>query len=321
MVTQIQMVAVQARWTLADYRDDAAFAGFVDRLMAAVDLVREAQHPCLVAFPEFIGLPLLFLDAADDLGGCSSWQEAGMRLVGKHGAEVQPLMQRYGVGPLRALMLLQAPRIASVYCSTFARAAAAHNCYLVAGSAPLPSTAAADGKVYNVSYFFGPDGSVIGRQGKVHPYGREATADGLDLTGAALESLQSFETPFGKVGIAICYDAFQQDVLSMLAGQGASIVIQPSANARVWDEWQAGDWERGLWSAVQHYPQIQCGINPMMVGSLFAPDDEYSCQGRSAIVTKIDRTSDSSGYVQRAREQPWSSYCEEELVTAVLSLR
>ena len=40
------------------------------------------------------------------------------------------------------------------------------------------------GAVFNTAVLFGPDGSLLGEQRKVHPYGLEGTADGLDITAA-----------------------------------------------------------------------------------------------------------------------------------------
>lgn len=322
-VKRVQVFAVQSRWSLHDYRDADSFAAFIEQWLVRVARRREPGLPCLVAFPEFIGLPLLFLEAGPPITHSKSWSEAIEQLLLAHRDEVQARAARFGVSAVRALLGLRGAAIQLVYHATFARAAARHGCYLVAGSAALPETnpdGAWSGRVYNTSYFFGPDGGLLGTQSKVHPYGLEGAADGLNVAPAPLEQVRVFPTPFGRVGIPICYDAFQNDVLRALAAQGASLLVQPSANAHPWDEWQAGDWERGLWRAVQQCPGIQFGVNPMMTGSLFAPDDEYACQGRSSIVTRVEETADASGYLARAAEQPWRSYTREELVSAVLEV-
>lgn len=317
--SQVQAIALQPRWSLAEYRDAGAFAAFVERLMELAEGQRVPDLPCLVAFPEFIGLPLLFLDAPE-LSGCGTWREAVGVLAGKHGQAVAEQMARYGVGPLRALLLALAERNREVYCSTFAAAAKAHRCYLVAGSIALPDppdAGAPAGKVFNVSYFFGPDGSLLGTQKKRYPYGLEGMADGLDITPGPAGGERAFATPFGEVGIAVCFDAFQEDLMGALATAGAEIVVQPTANAHPWDEWQATDWERGLWEAVRRYPGLRYGVNPMMVGSIFAPGDEYTCQGRSSIISKADGEA-GAVYLARATEQPWGGYEQEEAVAALL---
>ncbi len=323
MSSRLQVTAVQARWSLDMYYDAMAFEGRIRRLMDWANERRDADLPHIVVFPEFIGLPLIFLDVCDAVRNCVRWREAGMVLTQPYGEDVVPYCHQFGVSPTRGLLLALSAKVRDVYVRTFSQVAAEYRCYVIAGSAALPDfidDKPRDGNVYNVSAFFAPDGSLIGTQKKVHPFEEEGTPEGLDLVAASPADVRTFPTEFGSVGIALCFDAFHDDVMSRFAAQGARFIAQPSANPRVWDEWQAADWKRGLWQKIQDYPALQYGINPMMVGYLFAWDDELSCQGRSAIVTKTDLTPDDSGYVAIASNQPWSRYTKEEIVTAELEL-
>jgi len=315
-----QAIALQARWSLAEYRDAGAFARFVERLMELAERQRAPDVPCLVAFPEFIGLPLLFLDAPE-LSGCTNWREAVALLTARYALAAGELMNRFGVGPMRALLLALAERNRDIYCSTFAAAAKAHDCYLVAGSIALPDPPGVgpeDAKVFNVAHFFGPDGSLLGTQKKRFPYGLQGMAEGLDISPAPAGAERAFSTPFGKVGIAVCFDAFQEEVMGALAAAGAEIVVQPTANAHPWDPWQAGDWERGLLEGVRRHSIIRYGVNPMMVGSIFSPADEYTCQGRSSIIAKAEANAGSAVYLARASERHWGEYGQEEAIWALL---
>lgn len=305
------------------YYDAMAFEGRVRRLMDWANERRDADLPHLVVFPEFIGLPLIFLDVGDAVRPCVRWREAGVILAQHYGEDVVQYCHKFGVSPTRGLLLALSAKVRDVYVRTFSQAAAEYRCYVIAGSAALPDFAddqPRDGNVYNVSYFFAPDGSLIGSQKKVHLLAEESSAEGLDLAAASSSAVRAFPTEFGNVGIAICLDAFHDDVMGALAAQGASIIAQPSANPHEWDEWQAADWKRGIHQKIQDVPALQYGINPMMVGYLFAWDDELSCQGRSSIVTKTALTADDSGYVAIASNQPWSRYTKEEIVTAELEL-
>jgi predicted amidohydrolase len=321
---RLQVTAVQARWSLDMYDDAMAFEGRVRRLMDWANERRDADLPHLVVFPEFIGLPLIFLDVCGAVKDCVRWREAGMVLAQRYGEDVAQYCHKFGVSPTRGLLLALSGKVHDVYVQTFSQAAAEYRCYVIAGSAALPDMESSHdfsrGNVYNVSYFFAPDGSLIGTQKKVHLFEEEGTPEGLDLVAAPPADARAFPTEFGNVGIALCLDAFHDDVMGALAAQGASIVAQPSANPREWDEWQAADWKRGIHQKVQDNPALQYGINPMMVGSLFAWDDELSCQGRSSIVTKTDLTPDESGYIALASNQPWSRYTKEEIVTAEVEL-
>ncbi|MCS6861956.1 MAG: hypothetical protein NZT92_16745 [Abditibacteriales bacterium] len=320
---RLQVTAVQARWSLDMYLDAMAFEGRIRRLMDWANERRDADLPHLVVFPEFIGLPLIFLDVGDAVRDCLRWREAGMVLAQRYGEDIVPYCHRFGVGATRGLLLALSGKVHDVYVQTFAQAAAEYRCYIVAGSAALPDFVddkPRDGNVYNVSYFFAPDGSLIGTQKKVHLLEEEGSPEGLDLAPTPAADVRAFPTEFGSVGIALCLDAFHDDVMRALAAQDARLIAQPSANPRAWDEWQAADWKRGLYQKVQDFPALQSGVNPMMVGYLFAWDDELSCQGRSAIVTQADLTPDGSGYVAIASNQPWGRYTKEEIVTAELEL-
>lgn len=317
----IQLIAVQARWSLAAYECPESFAREVERWMRMASAVRRPECECLIAFPEFIGLPLLFMGHLDQVRQCKTWREAAGRVIGGRMEAVQCSMAAYGVGPLRALYLARSEELFETYHRVFQAAAVDHQCWIVGGSVPLPSGTGgkpASGEIYNVSGFFGPSG-LAGMQAKVHPYGPEGSPEGLDIVPESPQNVCIFESRLGRLGIPICYDAWQDDVMEALAAQGAQIVVQPSANPRAWDEWQEGDWKRGLWHRLQQHPEFQYGVNPMMVGWLFAADDEYSCQGRSSIVAKAAATADGSGYLARASEQPWGRYTVEEVVSAVVS--
>ena len=100
--------------------------------------------------------------------------------------------------------------------------------YLVGGSVPEK-----DGeRVYNTSFIFGPDGSQIGKHRKVHlfdiniengQYFRES--DTLD----AGSDVTVFETAFGKIGVAICYDIRFPELARKMVDRGARLIIYPAA--------------------------------------------------------------------------------------------
>ncbi len=79
--------------------------------------------------------------------------------------------------------------------------------------------------VYNSVLVSGPDG-VIGSYQKIHPFGSEVVwcKTGTDPF--------LFDTPWGKVGVSICYDTYNYPELSRYyAASGARLVINPTATA------------------------------------------------------------------------------------------
>ena len=93
--------------------------------------------------------------------------------------------------------------------------------YVVAGTIPVvdPKT----DKVYNDSYIFAPSGE-FGVQGKIHMTRFESE----DWKISPSTRLRTFETSFGKVAIAICYDVEFPEIARAAARAGVHILLVPS---------------------------------------------------------------------------------------------
>jgi nitrilase len=81
-----------------------------------------------------------------------------------------------------------------------------HGIWLVGGSIPL--VAADPAKMMNSCVAYGPDGRRVARYDKIHLFGFEKGAERYDesATIAAGRTPVAFDTPFGRVGLSICYD-------------------------------------------------------------------------------------------------------------------
>lgn len=101
------------------------------------------------------------------------------------------------------------------------RLAIGHDIYVVAGSIPVLDEAT--GKVHNDSYLFSPKGD-HGIQGKLHMTRFEKE----DWFVEARNRLRVFETDFGKIAIAICYDVEFPELVRAAAHRGAAILAVPS---------------------------------------------------------------------------------------------
>ncbi len=301
----VTLVAVQMQVQLTDYQSPEAFDTAIQEYMKAAMRTR-GDGPRLVAFPEDVGLGLVFLDDYELVKDYSSIFDAAAALMGAYWPEIYDLMVTYGCSPAHALLLLKGERVRQVYYDTFSKAAKEHHVTLVAGSAPLPGP---DGTVYNTSLVFGPNGKLIGAQRKVHLIDLEGPI-GLDLTPASADDIHPLDTPVGRVGVGICYDMFFPDVVDALVSEGSQILVMPSFNNHAWDEWQIADWKRGLWTAVGENPSIVAGVNPMAVGGLW----EIAVEGRSSIVGgSFDSPAD--GYLAQA-----DSWTEPEIVSAEVNI-
>jgi len=76
--------------------------------------------------------------------------------------------------------------------------------------------------VFNTSVLIGPDGQLIGKYRKVC-LPRSEVEGGI----CPGDEYPVFETPFGKVGMMICYDGFFPEVARALANNGAEVIAWP----------------------------------------------------------------------------------------------
>lgn len=99
--------------------------------------------------------------------------------------------------------------------------AARHGLHIVAGT--IPVRPAGEDRVYNQSMTFGPGGG-LGVQRKLHMT-RFETEEWIVSPG---ETLRVFETAFGRIAVAICYDVEFPEIARAAAREGASLLIVPS---------------------------------------------------------------------------------------------
>jgi predicted amidohydrolase len=106
-------------------------------------------------------------------------------------------------------------------------------------------------KAYDSSPVIGNDGSILGTTRMVHitdyEFFHETGYYSPGDTGAPV-----YRTPFGRIGIAICYDRHYPEYMRALALNGAEIVFIPQAGA-------AGEWPEGLYEAEMRVSAFQNG--------------------------------------------------------------
>jgi len=92
--------------------------------------------------------------------------------------------------------------------------------YIVAGTVPTQDS---EGHIFNESFIHGPSGS-MGVQGKLHMTRFERE----EWLISPRSGLRVFETDFGKLAIAICYDVEFPEIARAAASEGAHILVVPS---------------------------------------------------------------------------------------------
>ncbi|MGE5557177.1 MAG: carbon-nitrogen hydrolase family protein [Bacillota bacterium] len=117
-------------------------------------------------------------------------------------------------------------------CRMLTEAAAQNHIFIIGGSIPEKD---ADGRIYNTALAFAPDRGFTARHRKVHLFDvdletvkfRESAA----LTPGSGTTI--FETPWARVGLAICYDVRFPDFFRLMAVEGAEVIVLPAAFNRV----------------------------------------------------------------------------------------
>lgn len=100
--------------------------------------------------------------------------------------------------------------------------------YLVAGSIPLAS----DGKIYNASFVYNDKGECIAKHRKTHLFDINVPGGQYFMesdTFTAGKDVTTFETPWGKCGLIICYDIRFPELSRLLALEGVQAIFVPAA--------------------------------------------------------------------------------------------
>ena len=110
-------------------------------------------------------------------------------------------------------------------------AARAHGIWLSLGSLAV-KTGDADGRFANRSFLIGPQGDIAARYDKMHMFDVQVsdTETYRESTGYRPgDSAVLADTPFGKLGLSICYDLRFPHLYRALAKAGADILLIPAA--------------------------------------------------------------------------------------------
>lgn len=112
----------------------------------------------------------------------------------------------------------------------WARIAEEHGVWLLLGSAPIP---AADGRVFNRSHLFAPDGRLVCTYDKINLFDVELGGGESYRESAGVErgaKAVVAEGPMGvRLGLTICYDVRFARLYRALAGAGAELIAIPAA--------------------------------------------------------------------------------------------
>ena len=174
--------------------------------------------------------------------------------------------------------------------------AKAHGVWLLGGT--FPESAEADARVHNTSVLVGPEGDIEAIYRKIHLFDVDLRARGGGVftesaTIAPGEQVTVAATPFGPLGIAVCYDLRFPELFRAMADRGARWIAVPSAFAPETgkDHWEVLLRARAIENQAFVVAPAQCGRHSV----------DRSSYGRSMIVDPwglvLARAADRPGVV------------------------
>ncbi len=137
-------------------------------------------------------------------------------IMGFQDSDQVQIAEEEGQGPIQDFLSEQAKK---------------NNVWLVSGTIPLKSND--ENKVYAACLVYNENGEQVSRYNKIHLFDVH-----LEITSETYKESETIEggnqvividTPFGKLGLAICYDLRFPELFRQLVLQGAEILVLPSA--------------------------------------------------------------------------------------------
>lgn len=108
-----------------------------------------------------------------------------------------------------------------------------------------------NGRTFDSSPVIDADGRLLGKTQMMHVPDYEHFHEKAYYS-PGKQGAPVYETPFGKIGVAICYDRHFPEYMRLLALQGADIVFVPQAGA-------VDEWPEGLYEAEMRVAAFQNG--------------------------------------------------------------
>ena len=227
-------------------------------------------------------LKLAVIQLRTELEQAATMEKAGrmIREAAQNGAEIVVLPEMFNCPYSGEYFRRYARRGHEAAVDEMARWARENRVLLVGGSIPELT----DGKLYNSCFVFDAEGRQIARHRKVHLF--DVDLPGMRFkesnTFAPGEEITTFETPWGTMGAAICFDVRFPELFRAMAKRGAKLIFLPAQFSRSTGR---AHWKMALAArAVDN----EC----FLVGASAACYEgfDYECWGHSAVLDPFGQT-------------------------------
>jgi nitrilase len=142
-------------------------------------------------------------------------------VVGSRTAEGRTLWQRYWDASIEE---------GDANCDRIGQMAAEAKTFLAIG---VNEKDGVSGSMYCAMFYFGPDGSFLGKHRKIKPTAQERVI----WAEAGGDSLCTFDTSIGKIGGLICWENYMPEARMAMYQKGVQLYLAPTADAR--GTWQS----------------------------------------------------------------------------------
>ena len=163
------------------------------------------------------------LEEAEKLINTAVQQDAGLvvlpenfAIMGLSEMDKVAVAEKAGEGPIQQFLSQQASK---------------HGIWIVGGTVPIES--GVTGKVYSASLLYNDKGEMIARYDKIHLF--DVVLEDSNESYNESETIESgdevvvVDTPFGKLGMAVCYDLRFPELFRAMADVGMELCVLPSA--------------------------------------------------------------------------------------------
>jgi predicted amidohydrolase len=172
------------------------------------------------------------LTSTDDLDANLDAAAAGIDEAVARGAEFVALPESFAFLRREGLVFPCAQSLDDRIVGFAREIAAKHGIWLLAGS--FPEAIAESERVHNTSTLLSPDGELAAVYRKIHLFDVDLGESGGGAfresdTCAPGSELVTVETPFGIIGLSICYDLRFPEMYRLMADAGVHWIVVPSA--------------------------------------------------------------------------------------------
>lgn len=148
--------------------------------------------------------------------------------------------------------------------------------WLLAGSLPMKATG---GKIFNSSIFFSPEGDIYSRYDKIHLFdvnvpGDQNYRESDDVVPG--KKVVTAQTPWGLLGLSICYDIRFPELYRKLSAAGAHTLMIPAAFTATTG--------KAHWDILTRTRAVENQCYVVAPGQTGSPYSGRECHGHSRIV-------------------------------------